>query len=231
MKRAAAVTSIGGVLAFNGGYVDAAGFLGLHGLFAAHVTGNLATLCAAIVLGSHGLIGKILAVPEFIAIIALARLAGIAMRAHRLPARSLLLAAEVLLLIVFFALALSFGPFANFDSTPALFTAFAAIAAMAVQNEMQSVHLPAVAPSTFMTGNATDAAIGLAALITGKKPARNRRGRRRLDRKAINLGCFAAGCAVSALLYWWIGFWCLAAPVALAGATALMPLDAARQID
>lgn len=48
----------------------------LQGLFVAHVTDNFVTLGAALVLGSHGVIGKILALREFILVIALARFAG-----------------------------------------------------------------------------------------------------------------------------------------------------------
>jgi uncharacterized membrane protein YoaK (UPF0700 family) len=40
MKRHAVV----GLLSLNGGFVDTAGFLGLQGLFTAHVTGNFVTL-------------------------------------------------------------------------------------------------------------------------------------------------------------------------------------------
>jgi uncharacterized membrane protein YoaK (UPF0700 family) len=78
MKKPGGPAAIAALLSFNGGFVDTAGFLGLAGLFTAHVTGNFVTLGAALVLGSHGIIGKILALPEFIAVIALARLAGAA---------------------------------------------------------------------------------------------------------------------------------------------------------
>ena len=39
---------------FNGGYVDTAGFLALHGLFTSHVTGNFVTFGAAIAQGTSG---------------------------------------------------------------------------------------------------------------------------------------------------------------------------------
>ena len=68
--------TVAALLSFNGGFVDTVGLLGLSGLFVAHVTGNFVTLGAALVLGSHGILNKILALPEFIAVIALARLAG-----------------------------------------------------------------------------------------------------------------------------------------------------------
>src|SRR5262249_9557437 len=65
-----------GLLSFNGGFVDTAGFLGLQGLFTAHVTGNFVTLGAALVFGTHGVIAKVLALPEFVLVVALARLLG-----------------------------------------------------------------------------------------------------------------------------------------------------------
>ena len=88
-------TIVAGLLSFNGGFVDTAGYLGLAGLFTAHVTGNFVTLGAALVHGSHGIVGKILALPEFIAVIALARLAGTALRALKLPAMQILLGVTV----------------------------------------------------------------------------------------------------------------------------------------
>jgi uncharacterized membrane protein YoaK (UPF0700 family) len=84
---------ISALLSFSGGFVDTVGFLGLH-LFVAHVTGNFVTLGAALVLGSHGILNKILALPEFIAVIALARIAGGALRRRNLPALRIMLAAE-----------------------------------------------------------------------------------------------------------------------------------------
>ena len=220
MKHSHATTAIGALLAFNAGCIDAAGFLGLHGLFTAHITGNLATLCAAIVLGSHGIIGKILALPEFVVVLALTRLADIGMQARKWPARDILLAVEFALLALFFALAIAFAPFSDFDGAPALLTALAAIAAMAVQNDMQRAHLPDVAPTTFMTGNATHATLGAVGILTGDKPAQSKLYRTMFRCTAVNLVSFAAGCAVSALLYWKIGFWCLTLPLAVTLAAA-----------
>jgi uncharacterized membrane protein YoaK (UPF0700 family) len=52
------------LLSFNAGFVDTTGFLGLQGLFLAHITGNFVTLAATLVLGTHGVIAKILVLPE-----------------------------------------------------------------------------------------------------------------------------------------------------------------------
>jgi uncharacterized membrane protein YoaK (UPF0700 family) len=73
------------LLSFNGGFVDTAGFLGLQGLFTTHVTGNFVTLGATLVFGTHGAIAKVLALPEFVAVVAVTQLAGAALARHRLP--------------------------------------------------------------------------------------------------------------------------------------------------
>jgi uncharacterized membrane protein YoaK (UPF0700 family) len=56
------------LLSFPAGYVDTAGFLALHRLFTAHVTGNFVTLGASLALGTSGAIAKLLALPLFCAV-------------------------------------------------------------------------------------------------------------------------------------------------------------------
>src|ERR1700733_12031599 len=112
------------LLSFNGGFVDTMGYLGLQGLFTAHVTGNFVTLGAALALGTAGVVAKPGALPEFIVWIALARVAGAAMRARGLPALRILLCVKVAFLFAFLVLAVTLGPFANSDSPAALLTGF-----------------------------------------------------------------------------------------------------------
>lgn len=206
-----------GLLSFNGGFVDVACFFGLKGLLAAHITGNLATLCASIVLGYAGLISKIAAVPEFMIIAGLTHAIGRALKARHWAAPHILLGAEVLLLALFLVLAVRYGPFADPDSLVALITALAAIAAMAVQNGVQRAQLPHVPPTTFMTGNATQASIDAVDVLTG---AADTPQKRRFTHIVVNLVCFALGCAVAALVFWQIGFWSvtITLPVAIAAA-------------
>src|SRR6267154_1012575 len=122
------------LLSFNAGFVDTAGFIGLQGLFTAHVTGNFVTLGAALVFGTHGVVGKLLALPEFIVVVGLVQLAGAALTARRWPTLRLLLATKTVLLLAFFVLAVALGPFPDSDVPAALLTGFAGIAAMAIQN-------------------------------------------------------------------------------------------------
>jgi uncharacterized membrane protein YoaK (UPF0700 family) len=225
MKRPGGPAAIAALLSFNGGFVDTAGFLGLQGLFVAHVTGNFVTLGAALVHGSHGIIGKVLALPEFIVVIVLARLAGTALRVRKLPVLRLLLSAKVVLLLCFFLLAVIFGPFPDANTPAALLTGFAGIAAMALQNALQRVHMPTQPPSTLMTGTTTQATIDAVDLLSGVEPAQRATIRARFGKLTMAILYFAAGCACAAILYALVGFWCLALAVLVGFAASIMRID------
>jgi uncharacterized membrane protein YoaK (UPF0700 family) len=213
------------LLSFNGGFVDTAGFLGLAGLFTAHVTGTFVTLGAALVFGTQGVIGKLAALPEFVLVIALTQLIAAALTRRRRPVLRLLLGAKVVLLIAFFALAVGCGPFANSDAPAALLAGFAGVAAMAVQNTVQRTHLGSAPPTTIMTGNTTQAVLDAVELLRGAHPDQAAAVRARFAGTVRAIVSFAAGCAVAALLYAWIGFWNLAVPVVVAAGTVLLRLE------
>lgn len=225
MKPRSGPTAIAALLSFNGGFVDTAGFLGLQGLFLAHVTGNFVTLGAALALGSHGIVGKILALPEFILVVALARLAGAALRARSMPVLRILLIAKVALLLAFFALAVIFGPFPDPDSPMALVASFAGIAAMALQNAIQRVHLASLPPTTLMTGSTTQATIDAVDLLSGTDEAHAAQIRNRFGRLSLSILYFAAGCAASAVLHVFVGFWGLAVPVLVASVAVFIRVE------
>src|ERR1700709_638341 len=96
------------LLSFNGGYVDAAGYLALHGLFTTHVTGNFVTLGASLVLGTSGALAKLLALPMFCIVVFAVRLLSVALVAKRLPALRTVLGLKVVLLTAGAALAICF---------------------------------------------------------------------------------------------------------------------------
>jgi uncharacterized membrane protein YoaK (UPF0700 family) len=210
------------LLSFNGGFVDTAGFLGLQGLFTAHVTGNFVTLGYALVAGTHGVTAKLIALPEFVFVVALARLTGAAMRAAKLPDLKILLGVKVALLVAFFAVAVRFGPFPDSDSPAALVTGFAGIAAMAVQNAVHRVHFATLPPTTLMTGNTTQATLDVVDLLSGAAGGQAAAIRLRLSRTVTGIAAFAAGCAAAAFLYALAGFWCLAVPVVVGAVSAVV---------
>jgi uncharacterized membrane protein YoaK (UPF0700 family) len=216
--------AVAALLSFNGGFVDTAGFLGFQGLFTAHVTGNFVTLAATLVMGTHGVEAKLLALPEFVLVVALARVAGSRLRARQLPALTILLVVKVCFLLAFFVLAVALGPFPDSDAPAALLAAFAGIAGMAVQNALQRVHFSNLPPTTLMTGNTTQAVLDMVDLVSGSA---NDAGavRGRVVRTLYSIAWFGCGCGVAAALYYWTGLWCLAVPVAVAGATAILHRD------
>jgi uncharacterized membrane protein YoaK (UPF0700 family) len=213
------------LLSLNGGFVDTVGFLGLQGLFTAHVTGNFVTLAAALVAGTHGVIGKLLALPEFVAVVIIARLLGAALRARGLPALRLLLIAKVAFLLAFFVLAVALGPFPNSDAPAALLTGFTGIAGMAVQNAVQRVHYGTLPPTTLVTGNTTQAALDAVDLLFVANNDQTATTRARFGRTVRSIAWFAGGCALAAVLYYWAGFWSLAVPVLVGAATAILGDD------
>jgi uncharacterized membrane protein YoaK (UPF0700 family) len=136
-----------------------------------------------------------------------------------------MLGTEVVLLAAFFLLAVAFGPFEDADRPLALLTGFAGIAAMALQNALQRVHLANLPPTTLMTGSTTQATLDAVDLLAGLAPDEESTVRTRFSRMAMSIVLFAAGCAAAALLYWLVGFWSLAVAVVVGAAAAVMRLD------
>jgi uncharacterized membrane protein YoaK (UPF0700 family) len=75
-----------------------------------------------------------------------------------------------------------------------------------------------------MTGNTTQAVLDAVDLVHGPL-ADAALIRTRFTRTVRGILWFAGGCAVAALLYYWCGFWCLALPVAVGAATAILRDD------
>jgi uncharacterized membrane protein YoaK (UPF0700 family) len=213
------------LLTFNSGFVDAVGFFGLQGLFAAHVTGNFVTMGSTLVFGTQGIIGKVLVLPEFAVLVILTRWAGLYLTARKKPILRPLLSFDLLFLIGFFILANVYGPFSDADSPAALAASFTAVAAMAILNGLQRVYLNDVPPVTIMTGNVTQAALDAADLIRNIEPDQKAVVRLRFIRTVNGIVFFALGCATAILLHFHIGFWDLSVPVAIGIVCVIMGRD------
>ncbi len=216
VNRNAILTSL---LAFNGGFVDTVGLLGLHGIFVAHVTGNIVTLAATIALGGHGVLAKALSLPEFMVAVGLTRLAGRLLVKDSLIALRWLFAAQVTMLFLFFLLAVVLDPLAGDNATVLLLAAGCGVAAAAMQNVLQTDYLPQLPPTTFMSGNTMRAVMDATDLACGARPDDRPAMRARLRRSLVAVFFFVAGCAMSAALFHALAFWCLLLPV-LVGVTA-----------
>jgi uncharacterized membrane protein YoaK (UPF0700 family) len=209
------------MLSANGGYVDTAGFLALHGLFTTHVTGNFVTLGAALVLGTSGAVAKLLALPMFCIVVIATRLLSSVLAARNLGEGVAVLRAlvgiKVALLSLGAGLAIGLGPFASGDGWAALLTGMTLVAAMAIQNAIHRIHMGAAPPTTIMTGNTTQIMIDLADLMRGV-PA-DARTRERLSRMSASVAAFAAGCAAAALIYAKQDVWCFLLPPIVGGSS------------
>ncbi|HEX2891779.1 YoaK family protein [Vineibacter terrae] len=217
---------VNGLLAFVAGYVDVVGFVALSGLFTAHVTGNFVLIGAEIAaLSTQGVVGKLLALPVFVVVVAATRLAVLHLEHRgRGPLRPLL-GAELLLLGLFLAAGLAARPIVSADSPPAMLAGLLGVAAMAIQNAKARLILANHAPTTIMTGNTTQVVIDLVDLLRPGTIDREA-SRTRLVRMAPALLIFAAGALLGALGFAAASFWCLLAPMAALGVLVLGTPDA-----
>jgi uncharacterized membrane protein YoaK (UPF0700 family) len=207
------------LLTANAGYVDTIGFLGLHGLFTAHVTGNLVTLSATFVLGTSGAVTKLMALPVFFIVVALARIAGRAL-ADRPVARPLaMMGVMVVALAIAAMLAVGLGPFPNGDAPAAMATGLTMVVGMAVQNAMQRVHLKGFPPTTAMTGNVTELVLDAIDLVTASADPEVVLKARQV---AAGVVCFALGCCLAAVFYRFAGMWGFAVPPVVAVAALVV---------
>src|ERR1700759_5708605 len=208
--------ALGALLSFNGGYVDTAGFLALHGLFTAHVTGNFVTLGASLVNGTSGAIAKLLALPAFCLVVFAIRLLAYWLNTRDLPVLRTMLSFKLGLLILAAGLALTFGPFADGDSYWAIATGMTLVAAMSIQNAAHRVHLAQLPPTTLMTGTTTQIMLDCADLFHGLPTVEQKQALTRLNKMARAVFVFAAGCAAAALFYGVAREWCFTLPPVLA---------------
>jgi uncharacterized membrane protein YoaK (UPF0700 family) len=201
--RAAA---LGSLLAFTAGAVDTLGFIALFGLFSAHVTGNFVLIGAALTHDAVGLIGKLLALPVFIAGVALTRLH---LLRHPANGRGVMVT-QVALLALFMAAGLLAVPFSHPDSPAAILVGLLAVAPMAVQNAASRTVFASLAPTTVMTGNVTQIVIDMVDLAKGQGGTE---ARGRLRRFLPAVLAFTAGALIGAFGFLYYGFWALGAPL------------------
>ena len=210
-------------LSFNAGYVDTAGFLALQGLFTAHVTGNFVTLGAALVLGTSGVLAKLLALPVFCIVVLAARLLSPSLPGLGLPVLRTMLWLKLVLLAAGAVMAIAIGPGRQGSEPAVVVTGMLLVAAMAIQNAVSRIHLGASPPTTLMTGTTTQMMIDIADLLRGMPAEERAAAQARLSRMGANVGAFAAGCAAGAILFSQLKMLCFVVPPLLAVVPILMP--------
>ena len=205
---------LGGTLAAIAGWVDTLGFIGLHGLFTAHVTGNFVLLGAELVIHGGGFVAKLLVLPVFVAGVACAGwMHASPGLTRRRPAAAVRLL-EVAGLTSFLAFAVLAAPIdaGRADDGLPLLAACAGAFAMGVQSAQSRLSL--MGATTAMTGNVTQLVLEAMGAL-GLLPAQRAVARHRMVKILAPVAGFAAGCFTGGLAYLAWSFWALLVPIAV----------------
>ncbi len=200
------------------GSMDAFGFIALHGLLPAHVTGNLVLLAVNLSHGEQGVAMKLAALPIF-TLGAAASAWCIGMLRERgkdafLPAISLQAGLIAACLTFSLALPKADGP----GGLSAVLAGCFALLAMSLQNVTMRLVLNNLPPTTVMTGNITQVVSDTVAFAFHFPSLRNREDEKRLlsrqaERMALTLSGFATGSVAAALGYRAVGVSILVVPI------------------
>lgn len=204
------------VLSVIAGCSDVISFLGLGGLFTAHITGNLVILAAHVVNGEPAQIALLLSVPIFMVALAMTRalVAGL----ERVGFLSLLplLLLQFLLLAGSLTLCVGAGPHIDPDATIPIIAGMLGVSAMAVQNALVQVSVKDAPSTAVMTTNITRFTMDMGEMLLGRDPEEVTKARRRAkDTWPAILG-FIIGCCFGAACEAVVGLWSLALPTGLA---------------
>jgi len=203
------------VLSVTAGCTDIISFLGLNGLFTAHITGNLVILAAHFFSGESQ-IAPMLSVPVFIVIVSLTRVLASSLESRGWASLRPLLLLQVLLLAGFLVLCVAAGPRNDPKGTVEIIAGMLGVSAMAVQNALVQISLKGVPSTAAMTSNVTLFAMSVGEMLVEGDPAEIAEARKRAARTLPAILGFAVGCGLGAAYESAIGLRSLALPVGLA---------------
>jgi len=203
------------VLSVTAGCTDIISFLGLDGLFTAHITGNLVILAAHFFSGESQL-APMLSVPIFIVTIWLTRMLATSLEERGWASLRPLLLLQFLLLAGFLVLCVAPGPRINPTGTVEIIAGMLGVAAMAVQNALVQISLKGAPATAAMTGNITLFANSVGEILIGTDPAEIAEARKRAMRTLPTILGFAVGCGLGAASETAVGLRSLALPTGLA---------------
>ena len=134
------------VLSIVAGSVDVIGFLGLDGLFTAHITGNLVVLAAHLAAGKSASLALVMSVPLFIVMLAVTRIFAGVLERYGIPPLRPLLFLQFVLLFGFLGICLVVAPDASAEAPAMVVASMLGVSAMAVQNALVQFHCMACRP-------------------------------------------------------------------------------------
>ena len=210
------------------GYVDAAGFLGLYGLYTAHVTGDL--VAAGTTLGgglNEGLVLRLSSVPVFMFAVAVAALVTRAARRRRQRPLTALFALMTVALALFCTIGVVLRPqLRGPDEWAVVLTGAAGVFGMGIQNALMRDALCSLSATTLMTGNLAQMTMDLVTVVlpedangpSSDRGSRRADTRRRLAKSTTAVFAFLFGTVLGGVAITVFAFWSIALPAAAAGA-------------
>jgi uncharacterized membrane protein YoaK (UPF0700 family) len=205
-----------GVLSLTAGSTDVIGFLGLGGLFTAHITGNIVILAAHVVTGGAAQWAAILSVPVFMLVLGLARVLAGGFEAIGLDSLRPLLLLQFLFLVGFLVICVAAGPGIDPNAAIAIVAGMLGVSAMAVQNAVVQVSLPRAPATAVLTTNIARFTTDVGTILLEASGAEAAAARRRIDRIWPSIVGFVTGCGIGAVCEARFGLWSLALPAGLA---------------
>jgi uncharacterized membrane protein YoaK (UPF0700 family) len=203
------------VLSVIAGCTDVISFLGLGGLFTAHITGNLVILAAHVVSGGTAPLAPMLSVPTFMIVLVLTRLSTAGLEAIGLASLRPLLLLQFLLLAAFLALCVGTSPHLDPNAAPAIVAGMFGVSAMAVQNALVKISLKGAPTTAVMTTNITRLTMDIGELLVGGDRDDVVRARNRAKHTWPAVVGFVFGCGLGAWCEAVTGLWSLALPTGL----------------
>jgi uncharacterized membrane protein YoaK (UPF0700 family) len=200
------------LLSVIAGSVDAISFIGLDGLFTAHITGNLVILAARFAAGNQTPLAHLISVPVFVAALAATRLLAGGLDRWKIGTLRPLLLLQFALLCAFLAICISTGSQADPDAPIMIFAAMLGVCAMAVQNAFVQISLAGVPSTTVMTTNVTRFAMDLGDMLLGKSRNDGKILGERARLTGLAIAGFLVGCGLGAWCQTLVGLSSLALP-------------------
>lgn len=199
-------------LSFIAGIVDVVGFIALFGLFTSHFTGNFVVIGQELIHHSWKLVIQVIAIPVFILVVAGTRLVVIQCERRGDSAFLVCLLMQSAFLAGCMLLGVASSPITDPTAVGPIITAQLGVAAMAVQNAINRLIIPAYPPTTVMTTNLSQFSIDLVDRFRSNAVLREA-ARARFNRNGPVIAGFAIGVIFGAYTHLAFSFWCLLLPL------------------
>jgi uncharacterized membrane protein YoaK (UPF0700 family) len=204
------------VLSLTAGSVDVISFLGLGGLFNAHITGNLVILASHLVSGDSAPVALLLSVPVFIVGLGVTRVIAGALEAIGVATLRPLLLLQLVLLAGFLFLCMLAGFRVDPSAPNGIVAGMLGVLAMAVQNALVQISLRGAPSTAVMTTNLTRFMMDLGEILLGRDSVGLTTARTRAGHTLPAIVGFIVGVALGAASQTAFGLLALVLPTGLA---------------